>query len=137
MMAMFEVKTVGDQIIEIYGSGEATFENWQEYQQIMIHELHNATQTLYMLSNFSDITLFDSKIAKEVGKAKHLVHPNLGMLVLVGGNVLINFALQLAQNQAKQNDNASHLQVYKDYDQALKFLIFQRDAQANIVPKLI
>ena len=128
---MFDVKQLDKQIIEIYYKGEVSYDTWVSYQDRLLEELDKVDHKLYILSNFSDITLFDPKIAKEVGTAKHLTHPNLGLIVLLGGNVLMNFILQLTANRAQKEEKSTRVRIHKDYKRALEALTHQRNIENN------
>jgi hypothetical protein len=86
-------------------------------------ELLNATENrLYILSNFVKIESFSREIVPQVGTAPHLTHPKLGMLVLLGGNALQNFVMQLTQLRARQANRDSNLRVHTDRSRALEVL---------------
>jgi len=131
---MFEVRQLDQQMIEIYSEGECTYKDWIEYQELVLEQLNLANHKLYILSNLSELTSFESKIVKEVGTAKHLTHPNLGFIVMVGGNKLMNFLLQVTENRAQQERSHERMRVLKNYDKALQTLNQQRE-MAN--PSLI
>jgi len=126
---MFTIKQLDEQIIEVYDSGALTYDDWGQYQKVMLDELNRVDHKLYILSNFADITHFDTKIAREAGTAKHLIHPNLGLIVLLGGSVLMNFILQITENRAQQEQKSTRLRIHKDYDRAIDALIHQRNIE--------
>lgn len=123
---MFEVKTLDSGIIEVIHEGEFTIQNWRDYQETLLEMLDASSETLYILSNFSGTTIFAKEIVPEVGTARHLSHPRLGLIVLLGGNALQNFILALTEHRAQKQESSSRLRVHKDYDRAVEVLEYQR-----------
>ena len=88
--------------------------------------LDASDKQVYVLSDFSDIESFAKEIVPEVGTAPHLTHPNLGMIVLLGGNALQNFILQITNNRARRESRDTKMRVHSDYDRAVETLLHFR-----------
>ncbi len=119
---MLQQKILDNGIIEISHVGIFTLEHWIEYKQTMMNLLDSSEEKLYVLSDFSKTERFDKEIVPEAGTAPHLAHPNLGLIVLLGGNALHNFILQITANRASKEERDSKMRVHKDYDRALETL---------------
>jgi hypothetical protein len=128
---MLKIQTLPDGIIEISHTGIFTIEHWRDYQKSMIDMLNASDKKLYILSDFSQTERFDKEIVPEAGTAPHLVHENMGLIVLLGGNALHNFILQLTQNRARKDDKDTKLRVHTDRDRALETLRHFRMIHAN------
>jgi hypothetical protein len=127
---MFKVEEIDDQIIRIQPEdSHVTKDMWQEYQRLQLELLENSDKRLYILSDFSNMESFDTKITSEVGTAKHLSHPNLGLIVLLGGSTLGNFIIMLTEHRASKQEKNDVLRVHKDYNRALEALRHHRDIQ--------
>lgn len=126
---MFEVKRLEDRIILVEHEGDFTYENWQEYQRVLLDLLDNSETNLYILSDFRKSTLFEPAIVAEAGTAKHLKHEKLGLIVLLGGDPLKNFVLAITENRAAQEKQSERLRIHYEYDRAMEALRFFRDNQ--------
>lgn len=126
---MFKVEEIDKQIVRIHQVvPHFTKEMWQQYQEMILKLLEDSEKQLYILSDFQEMQSFDPEIASEVGTAKHLSHPKLGMIVLLGGNTLSNFILVLTENRATRTKKSDTLRIHKDYDRALEILQDFRDS---------
>lgn len=128
---MLQQKTLDNGIIEISHVGIFTLEHWLEYKQTMIDLLDASDKKVYILSDFSKTERFDKEIVPEAGTAPHLTHPNLGLIVLLGGNALHNFILQITANRASKEERDSKMRVHKEYDRALETLEHFQKIQAE------
>lgn len=129
---MLKVEHLADGIIEISHTGLFTVEHWRDYQQTMVDMLDASDKMLYFLSDFSETERFDKEIVPQAGTASHLAHKNMGLIVLLGGNALHNFILQITQNRAKKEDKGSKLRVHTDRDRAIETLNHFRKIHGNM-----
>lgn len=125
-----KVKYRDDGLIEIEQGEFFSVEDWREYQRIMLEILDAAEGRTYILTDFSKTQSFDPKIAGEFGGAKHLTHPRLGMLVLLGGNTLMNFALKVTEGRAQREGRNKRLRLHKDRERAENALLHQKKIEA-------
>ncbi|HEX2908485.1 MAG TPA: hypothetical protein VHO69_16555 [Phototrophicaceae bacterium] len=128
---MHQLKQLKPGIIEVIYAGEFTLQDWAEYQELMLEQLNQSSGKLYILTNFLQTTRLDKEILPLVGSAKHLTHPNLGLIVLLGGNAFQNFILLLTENRAMKEEKGSRLRIHRDYDRALEMLEYQQTIEAK------
>lgn len=119
---MLESSKHDDGIIEISHEGHFSDADWQEYKALMMELLDAAEGKICILSNFSKSVSFDKHLVKEVGTAKHLGHPNLGFLILLGGNSLHNFVFSLTESRAMQENKNIKMKIERDRQRALDTL---------------
>ncbi len=129
---MLSQETLDNGIIKISHSGLFTLENWNEYKQTMIDLLEASEDKLYVLSDFSETERFEKSIVPQAGTAPHLIHPNLGLIVLLGGNALHNFILQITANRASKENKDSKMRVHSDYDRAIDTLLHFRKIHGEV-----
>jgi hypothetical protein len=128
---MFEIVKHDDGIIEICYEGHFSAEDWEEYKVLMTKCLDEADGKICILSDFSKTPSFDAHLVKDVSTAKHLSHPNLGFLMLLGGNSLHNFIFSLASSRAMQENKDLKLRIERDREKALDTL---RHFQSSFKP---
>lgn len=128
---MMTIKHRDDGLIEVRHEDFFSMDDWREYQAMMLTLLDAAEQRLYILSDFSRTPTFDPALAREMGTAQHLAHPRLGLLVLLGGNTLSNFALQVTEGRAERNGHHARLRIHTDRQRALATLRQQKALDAN------
>jgi hypothetical protein len=116
-----------DGIVEIIHTGDLDAEDWQKYQDLVLEILDSHTEKVYILSNFSGSRQFQKNLISQFGTARHLTHPHLGMLTLLGGNALQNFLAKLTELRAAKAHRDSALRIHADRDRALEVLRHYRD----------
>ncbi|GEM_PF-1931419 len=130
---MLTVEEMENQLISVKNEGEFTHRLWNEYQVIVMNLLDSAERPLYILSDFTETTGFEKTILPHIGSDLHFSHPKLGLIVLVGGSVLINFLLVVAENRATKEQQSQKMRVSRDRNEAVKTLRHYRDI-AGIAP---
>ncbi len=120
---MFEIKALENGVLQVSHSGVFTVADWQEYQRLMLEQLDQTEQPLYILSDFRQTTSFHTEIIREVGTARHLIHPKLGLIVLLGGSSLTSFVLLLTEARALKENQSEKLRVHRDYHLAMQALL--------------
>lgn len=118
---MITVKELASQIMEIDVKGSLLPEIWEGYLQAATNLLDTAQDKVYILSNFSDVTSFNSEFTM-IDTAEYLTHPNLGWNSLLCLPSVIVFQLQLGINRAHKAEKPLPLQVCREYDHAVAWL---------------
>lgn len=131
---MMQVTTSPEGLTELSFEGVFTVEMWKEYQQTLLRLLDESSERLYILSDFSNVTLIERGVIMEAGTAPHLTHPRLGMLVLLGGNVLQNFILELTEKRALRENRSDKMRVHHQRDRAVETLLHFRDIHRQVDP---
>lgn len=129
---MLKKATLDNGIIKISHEGFFSAEHWDEYKQTMVNLLDDSNEKLYVLSDFSKTELFSKEIVPQAGTAPHLIHPNLGLIVLLGGNALHNFILQITDNRARRESKDGKMRVHTDYDRAIDTLLHFKKMHEDI-----
>lgn len=119
---MLKLEILPDGIVQVTHSGAFMVEDWRAYQEMLLEHLDSSDSPQYILTDFSQTARFDSGIVKEAGTARHLTHPNLGLIVLLGGNALHKFILQLTENRASKDNRGTKLRVQADRNRAIEML---------------
>jgi hypothetical protein len=136
---MITVHFLPNDFIEVVMSDDINAEQWQEYQDTIWNLLEEREERGYILANFLHATKFSPDLLSQFGTARHLKHPRLGLIVLLGGSPLVNFALKFTEHNASKSGADIHLRIHKDREAALKVLIDRRelDSAASMVRKQI
>ena len=134
---MFTIKPMEDGIISVITNPtDFQMEHWTEYQRVMLDLLDNAEEKLYILADFRKLTKFDPKILQVAGTAQHLTHENLGMLVLLGGNAMANFALKMTEVRAERDHRGDKMRLHMDYTRAIDTLRHFKAIQTGESPSV-
>ena len=123
ILDMLSKTTLDNGIILVSHEGYLSLEEWDAYKNMLVEALDESDDLVYILSDFTGTETFGKEILGQVGTAPHLAHPHLGMIVLLGGNALQNFVLQITDNRARKEAKDSKLRVHTDYDRAIDTLL--------------
>lgn len=119
---MLKLNELPDGIVEIVVEGEFGPDAWKAYQDMVWDYLETHDEKCYFLLNAGSTVRVDPVILKEFGTARHLTHPRLGLIALLGTNALQQFILKLTENTAKQQNRAQGLRIHTNRDAALDVL---------------
>lgn len=136
---MITVHFIPNDLIEVVLSDAVGAAEWQEYQDTIWNLLEEREERGYILANFLHATKFSPELLSQFGTARHLKHPRLGLIVLLGGTPLVNFALKFTEHNAAKSQAGANLRIHKDRDAAIKVLLDRRelDSAASMVRKQI
>jgi hypothetical protein len=125
---MIKVNFLPDDLIEICVEDTIDDAEWQNYQDTIWNILEEREEKSYVIANFLNATKFSPALLSEFGTGRHLKHPRLGFIVLIGGNPLVNFALTYTEHNASN----APLRIHNDRDAALEFLRMRRQFDIEV-----
>jgi anti-anti-sigma regulatory factor len=123
---MLSVEIVDNDILQVHIAGTVGAEEWKAYKDMLIERLDASEKPIYVLTDLSDIDNVDKSIVSEFGQAPHLTHPNLGFLVLLGGNAFQQFITKVTEGNALRLKRAEKLRVHYDREAAIEWLKSRR-----------
>lgn len=129
---MLRVQNLPGDIIEIIITDVFDAQMWHDYQDLVWNTLEQSLHRRYFLLNVTDLESVDPNIIKEFGTARHLKHPLLGCIVMLGSTSLQNFLLKMTETKAAKTQGATGVLIQTDRAHALTLLEQRRQLNDEI-----
>jgi hypothetical protein len=129
---MLTAQNIPGDFVEIIITEILDAQTWHDYQDLVWNTLEHSLHKRYFLLNVTDLESVDPNIIKEFGTARHLKHPLLGCIVMLGSTSLQNFLLKMTETKAARTQGATGVLIQTDRAHALTLLEKRRELNEEI-----